>query len=83
MGRMKRLSAAASVAVIACATMPSAQTARVRARDLNVVVGTLPPGRLNAITDVAGVLVGHATIVKGDGALKVGDGPVRTGVTVA
>jgi D-aminopeptidase len=60
---------------------PAAQTARVRARDLQIVVGTLPTGPLNAITDVAGVLVGHATIVRGEGTLKVGEGPVRTGVT--
>jgi len=78
---MKRLFAPTTVALIAAAAMPAAQTTRLRARDLNVVVGTLPPGRLNAITDVAGVLVGHATILKGEGALKVGDGPVRTGVT--
>jgi L-aminopeptidase/D-esterase-like protein len=37
---------------------------------------------LNAITDVAGVEVGASTIIHGEGALKVGDGPVRTGVTV-
>jgi len=60
---------------------PTAQTSRVRARDLGIVIGTLPPGPLNAITDVAGVLVGHATIVRGNGALKIGEGPVRTGVT--
>ena len=40
-----------------------------------IVIGTIPPGPLNAITDVDGVLVGHATIVRGDGALKIGDGP--------
>jgi D-aminopeptidase len=78
---MKRLSAATTVALIAFVTMPAAQTTRVRARDLGLAIGTLPPGRLNAITDVAGVLVGHATIMKGEGALKVGEGPVRTGVT--
>ena len=78
---MKRLSAATTVALVAFITMPAAQTTRVRARDLGLIVGTLAPGRLNAITDVAGVLVGHATILKGDGALKVGEGPVRTGVT--
>ena len=51
-----------------------------RARDLGVPFeGT--PGPLNAITDVAGVEVGHSTIVKGEGPLKVGEGPVRTGVT--
>lgn len=37
---------------------------------------------MNAITDVAGVRVGHTTIVRGDGPLRVGEGPVRTGVTV-
>jgi D-aminopeptidase len=63
------------------AAVSSAQTPRVRARDLDIVLGTLPPGPLNAITDVAGVLVGHATIVRGSGALKIGEGPVRTGVT--
>ena len=51
-----------------------------RARDLGVPFeGT--PGPLNAITDVAGVTVGHSTIIRGEGALKVGEGPVRTGVT--
>jgi D-aminopeptidase len=54
----------------------------VRARDLGIRIGDLPPGPANAITDVAGVRVGHATIVEGDGPLVVGSGPVRTGVTV-
>lgn len=39
------------------------------------------PGPNNAITDVAGVEVGHTTIIRGEGALVVGEGPVRTGVT--
>lgn len=47
---------------------------RPRARDLGVVVGVLPPGPLNAITDVAGVSVGHSTAVQ--------NGKVNTGVTV-
>ncbi len=52
----------------------------VRARDLGVPFdGT--PGPLNAITDVAGVEVGYTTIIRGDGKLVVGRGPVRTGVT--
>jgi D-aminopeptidase len=54
----------------------------VRARDLGIVVGLGTPGPLNAITDVAGVGVGHTTLVHGDGPLVVGRGPVRTGVTV-
>jgi D-aminopeptidase len=46
---------------------------RARARDLGVVVGSLPPGPENAITDVPGVRVGHTTLIEGDG--------IRTGVT--
>jgi D-aminopeptidase len=57
-------------------------TGRVRARELGIAIGRLPPGRWNAITDVGGVRVGHATVVAGEGALVVGRGPVRTGVTV-
>ena len=48
--------------------------ARPRGRELGIRIGTLPTGELNAITDVPGVRVGHATIVEGDS--------VRTGVTV-
>ncbi len=53
-----------------------------RARDLGLDYWTLPPGPHNALTDVAGVRVGHATLIEGDGSLIVGQGPVRTGVTV-
>ena len=53
-----------------------------RARDLGIVIGDLAPGPLNAITDVAGVRVGHTTLISGDGPLVVGQGPIRTGVTV-
>lgn len=55
--------------------MPLLQDAppRLRVRELGVEVGILPPGTFNAITDVAGVRVGHTTVVKGD--------DVRTGVT--
>jgi D-aminopeptidase len=53
---------------------------RPRARDLHVPFeGT--PGPLNAITDVAGLEVGHTTLISGEGALQMGVGPVRTGVT--
>lgn len=52
-----------------------------RARDLGISFeGKTGPN--NAITDVQGILVGHSTIIKGDGKLVVGKGPVRTGVTV-
>src|SRR5438067_1428786 len=51
-----------------------------RARDLGIPFeGT--PGPLDAITDVAGVEVGHRTLMAGAGKLVVGKGPVRTGVT--
>ena len=51
-----------------------------RARDLGVPFDGRP-GPLNAITDVKGVEVGHTTLISGEGKLKVGVGPVRTGVT--
>jgi D-aminopeptidase len=51
-----------------------------RARDLGVPFDG-NPGPLNAITDVKGLEVGHTTLISGDGPLKVGVGPVRTGVT--
>jgi len=53
-----------------------------RARELGIRIGRMEPGALNAITDVAGVRVGHTTLISGEGALRPGEGPVRTGVTV-
>ncbi len=57
--------------------------AKPRARELGItaLIGGAP-GALDAITDVAGVEVGHRTIITGDPPLVVGKGPVRTGVTV-
>src|SRR2546430_371845 len=67
------------VSVLFFAVLVSAQT-KPRARDLGVPFdGT--PGPFNAITDVKGVEVGHTTLISGEGPLKVGVGPVRTGVT--
>jgi D-aminopeptidase len=75
-----RSAAILSTLLLATATLTTAQD-RPRARDLGIPFdGT--PGPLNAITDVRGVEVGAATIVRGEGALKAGEGPVRTGVTV-
>jgi L-aminopeptidase/D-esterase-like protein len=66
--------------LLLAALLAATSVARPRARDLGVPFdGT--PGPLNAITDVKGVTVGHSTIIRGDGPLKVGQGPVRTGVT--
>jgi D-aminopeptidase len=57
-----------------------AQVQSERARELGIPLdGT--PGSLDAITDVSGVEVGHATIISGSGPLRVGVGPVRTGLT--
>jgi D-aminopeptidase len=73
-----------SACLLFCAGVVFAQSGdslAVRARDLGVPFdGT--PGPDNAITDVAGVEVGSSTLIRGEGALKVGEGPVRTGVTV-
>lgn len=55
--------------------------ARARFRDLGFSLGLLPTGPFNAITDVPGVRVGHNTIVVGEGDLRPGIGPIRTGVT--
>ena len=52
-----------------------------RLRDFGVTPGRLPTGRLNAITDVAGVKVGHVTRIEGDGDLIEGVKPIRTGVS--
>jgi D-aminopeptidase len=56
-----------------CAGGAEAQSPRPRARDLGLVIGSLPPGSHNAITDVAGVRVGHVTIARGDS--------INTGIT--
>jgi D-aminopeptidase len=53
-----------------------------RERDLKLPIGGTP-GPLDAITDVAGVEVGQTTLISGSGKLVVGEGPVRTGVTVS
>jgi D-aminopeptidase len=66
--------------LLLAATASLGAQARPRARALGIPFdGT--PGPLNAITDVAGIEVGQVTLVRGDGRLVVGTGPVRTGVT--
>lgn len=51
-------------------------------QDIGLAVGRVDPGRFDAITDVPGVRVGYATLIEGEGPLEMGQGPVRTGVTV-
>src|SRR5579864_4011567 len=60
------------LAVLLCELL-CAQNTRPRTRDLGITVGVIPPGPLNAITDVAGVAVGQKTLIRGDN--------IRTGVT--
>jgi L-aminopeptidase/D-esterase-like protein len=71
---------AALAAGTAGTSNPAAAAQKPRARDLGVPFDGAP-GPLNAITDVAGVEIGHSTIVSGEGKLMVGQGPARTGVT--
>ncbi len=72
---------ACTLLFLACSASPQEKSAaKPRARDLGIPFdGT--PGPFNAITDVAGVTVGHTTLISGEGKLVVGKGPVRTGVT--
>jgi D-aminopeptidase len=62
------------------AAIPSAAQNRRRGRDLGIPFPG-QTGPMNAITDVAGVAVGHVTLIEGDGKLVPGKGPIRTGVT--
>jgi len=86
----RRLNATSAIILALCCLLApcfSAQAAetqepRLRARDLGIVIGIYPTGPLNAITDIAGVKVGHTTLISGEGPLKPGAGPIRTGVTV-
>ncbi len=79
-GTSVSLSCALFAASVILAQEKPASPSKPRARSLGVPFdGT--PGPLNAITDVAGVTVGHTTLISGEGKLQVGVGPVRTGVT--
>lgn len=74
---------ACALASVVAASLPDVLAAQGKPREheLHLPIGGIP-GPLNAITDVKGVEVGHATIISGSGKLVVGKGPVRTGVTV-
>ena len=77
---MKKSRCGSAAALLLLVAGAAAAADKPRARALGVPFdGT--PGPQNAITDVRGVEVGHSTIIRGDGPLKVGQGPVRTGVT--
>src|SRR5262245_24876213 len=80
---MLRPLALLALTAVAATSLPAQTAPKPRARDLGLVKaigGT--PGSLDAITDVAGVEVGHTTLISGEGRLVRGKGPVRTGVTI-
>lgn len=70
----------ALVVLCALASLPASAQGKPRARDLGIPIGGTA-GPLDAITDVTGVEVGQTTIIRGEGRLMAGRGPVRTGVT--
>src|SRR5687767_15777672 len=70
---MKTIPAVLLITMLGNSAMAQNTEVRPRARDIGVVVGNLPTGTNNAITDVDGVRVGHTTVIEGDA--------VRTGVT--
>jgi len=69
-----------SILLMAIIALPGIGQTRSRGRDLGIPFPG-QTGPLNAITDVAGVAVGHVTLIEGDGKLVPGKGPIRTGVT--
>ena len=77
---MRKLNSVIWVSAVLFCSLSSLGQSKPRARDLGVPFDGAP-GPLNAITDVKGVEVGYTTLISGEGLLKVGVGPVRTGVT--
>lgn len=78
---LMRAGAVSFIVLSTLAAAPASEPPRARLRNLGIIIGTLPPGPLNAITDVRGVRVGQVTLDHGEGKLRPGEGPVRTGVT--
>jgi L-aminopeptidase/D-esterase-like protein len=76
-----RLCRALLTIALTLASITSASAQKPRENDLKLPIGGTP-GKLDAITDIAGIEVGHTTLISGAGPLVVGKGPVRTGVTV-
>ncbi len=77
---MRKPNSVIRVSALLFCSLSSLGQSKPRARDLGVPFDGAP-GPLNAITDVKGVEVGYTTLISGEGLLKVGVGPVRTGVT--
>ena len=78
--RSSRIELGVAVAVVAVTAITGTAQTRPRGRDLGIPFPG-QTGQANAITDVAGVAVGHVTLIEGEGKLVPGQGPVRTGVT--
>jgi len=78
--KINLMGSALGLFLIAAAAMPSAAQNCPRGRDLGIPFPG-QTGPMNAITDVAGVAVGHVTLIEGEGKLVPGKGPIRTGVT--
>jgi D-aminopeptidase len=70
-----------SIILLTAVAAPAVAQRKPRENDLKLPIGGTP-GALDAITDVAGVEVGHTTLISGSGKLVVGQGPIRTGVTI-
>jgi len=64
-----------AILVLLASPILAQSPSRPRAREAGIVIGVLPAGPLNAITDVAGVMVGHTTLIRGDN--------IRCGVTAS
>src|SRR5262249_37096643 len=75
-----RMRLALGLLIVVATAIPSTAQTIPRGRDLGIPFPG-QTGPLNAITDVAGVAVGHVTLIEGDGKLVPGKGPIRTGVT--
>src|SRR6187455_2097538 len=73
-----RLKLAVALLLAGASTLPA--QARPRGRDLGIPFPG-QTGPMNAITDVAGIAVGHVTLIEGEGRIVPGKGPIRTGVT--
>jgi D-aminopeptidase len=76
-----RIGQAVFLSLLCVGSAAQGQAPEQRARDMGIPLDG-NPGRLDAITDVPGVTVGHKTLISGAGPLRIGVGPVRTGVTV-
>ena len=79
-GKAVSIRLALGLLLVAALAITSAAQTRPRGRDLGIPFPG-QTGPMNAITDVAGIAVGHVTLIEGEGRIVPGKGPIRTGVT--